>query len=445
MTADTIYAISTGTGQAGLAVIRISGPEASAVLAALTGELSPVPRRMTRALFCDPETGDPLDDGMAVCFAAPASYTGEDVVELHLHGGPAVLAAVLAALGRRPGLRHAEPGEFTRRAFLAGKIDLTETEGIADLIAAETEAQRRQALRQTRGELGRLYESWRTPLLEALAHLEAHLDFPDEGLEDGGIRGILDNALIIKDKIEVHLDDDRRGEHLREGVFVTILGPPNAGKSSLLNWLACRDAAIVAEQAGTTRDVIEVRLDLAGCPVVLADTAGLREAATGIESEGIRRALDRAEDADIRIVIFDGQDAEAAGPARRMVDAETLVVLNKADLGPPLLAFDEILKNAGPFSISVHEEIGLDDFLEALTRQVAAKIDAGGAAVITRARHREALADCLAALQHLETAVLPELAAEDMRLAVRALGRITGAVDVEDLLDIIFRDFCIGK
>jgi tRNA modification GTPase len=383
-----------------------------------------------------------IDDGLCLWFPAPASYTGEDVVELHLHGGPAIVAATLEALGRWPGCRMAEPGEFTRRAFLNGKLDLTEAEGVADLIVAETEAQRRQALQQSRGALGALYDGWRGRLMRSLAHLEAVIDFPEEGLPDSVMESSVREISAMSDEVAQHLDDGRIGERLREGVHIAIVGPPNAGKSSLLNLLARREAAIVAETAGTTRDVIEVRLDLGGYPVLLADTAGIREAAGTVEAEGVRRARERAASADIRIAVF---DAVAPVPADSVtyVDAATLTVANKIDLGGSGSAVPT--GGLGRYPVSVRDGTGVDAFMAGLQAIVADRFDAGGAAVITRARHREALADCATALRRARTAEFPELRAEDLRLATRCLGRITGVVDVEDLLDIIFRDFCIGK
>ncbi len=440
----TIYALSSGAGPAGVAVIRLSGTQAAAALLGMTGHGAlPPPRRALRARLADPAAGTPIDDGLVLWFPAPHSYTGEDVVEFHVHGGPAVIAALLGALGGLPGLRLAEPGEFTRRAFLNGKMDLTAAEGIADLVAAETEAQRRQALRQAEGELARLYDGWRERLIRSLAHLEAYIDFPDEEIPPQAATALHDELASLIAALTHHLDDDQRGERLRSGLDIAIVGPPNAGKSSLLNRLARRDAAIVSETAGTTRDVIEVAMDLGGYPVVLADTAGLREAAGSIEAEGVRRARKRAAAADLRIVVLDGGDPGSVAAAADMIGPSALVALNKCDLGPPAVRIESPCLGVCPISATTGEGIGpLLERLEAATRE---RIGLSGQAVITRARHREALRHCLEALQRSQDATLPELAAEDMRLAVRALGRITGRVDVEDLLDVIFRDFCIGK
>ena len=458
MPADTIYAPSTAPGPAGLAVIRLSGPQAGAALRALTGKALPHalprPRVATRAILRD-AAGEPLDDALVLWFPAPASFTGEDVAELHIHGGRAVLAAVLGALARLPGLRLAEPGEFSRRAFEHGKLDLTAAEGIADLIHAETEAQRRQSLRQMQGELGRLYEGWRAGLMRALAHLEADIDFPDEDLPEGVAEAVRPEITALRSAIAAHLADNRRGERLREGVAVVILGPPNAGKSSLLNLLARREAAIVSDIAGTTRDIIEVRLDLVGYPVLLADTAGLRDSADRIESEGVRRALARAAEADLKLILLDATQSAGSGLAippdiATLIDADTLLIANKTDLAP-LPAGATYAGGPGAalpvLPLSAETGAGLDAVLAALEAAVAARYGLTGSAQLTRARHREALTDCLAALDRFLAGGAPdaELGAEDIRLAARSLGRITGRVGVEDMLDIVFRDFCIGK
>ena len=445
--ADTIFACATAPGRAGIAVIRISGPRVPEVLPAL-GVRSPAPRRLTRARFLDPESRELIDDGLVALFPAPHSYTGETMTELQVHGSRAVIAALLEALGRQPGLRPAHPGEFTRRAFETGRLDLTEAEAVADLVDAETAAQRRQALRQLSGELHGLYEDWRVRLLRALAHLEAAIDFPDEGLPTNISEEVSRTISDLVHQIANHLADNRRGERLRDGLSIAILGPPNAGKSSLLNALARREAAITAATAGTTRDVIEVHLDLGGYPAIVADTAGLREAGDAIEAEGVRRAQARAADADLKLLVLDAIRPEEAGPSiRALVDTDTLIVANKIDLAPTdsAAAWTDALGETPALRLSVKTGAGLDALLARLTQELAHRFDAGSAPLITRARHRAALEECLAALRRYDAAALPELAAEDLRLAARALGRITGRVDVEDLLDIIFRDFCIGK
>jgi len=406
----------------------------------------PAPRRAARARFVAKASGEAIDDGLVLFFPAPRSVTGEDVVELHLHGGRAVIEAVTAVLGGLSGFRLAEPGEFTRRAFEHGKLDLTEAEAVADLVAAETAAQRRQALRQLDGELGRLYDGWRETLLRATAHLEAAIDFPEEGLPqtlDAGAKQVVERLI---DEIERHLADNRRGEILRDGVSVAIVGPPNAGKSSLINRLVQRDVAIISAVAGTTRDVIEVRLDLAGYPVIVADTAGLRAARDDVEEEGVRRARARAGAADLLIVVLDVARPGEAAELTSLIDGASIVVANKIDLvdaASRAAALDRMPPGALPLSTVTSE--GMAGLLDRLAAAVKERYADEAAPVLTRSRHRAALGECVDALRRSLVAVLPELVAEDLRLAVRALGRITGRSDVEDILDIIFRDFCIGK
>lgn len=440
----TIFALATAPGRAGVAVVRVSGPASGQALCALTGKALPSPREATLTKLRDPKTGEVLDDALVLSFTAPRSFTGEDVVELHLHGGRAVVAGVVEVLSALPGLRVAEPGEFTRRAFENGKLDLTEAEAVADLVDAETSAQRRQALRQMEGALGALYDGWRDRLIRSLAHIEADIDFPDEDLPSGvsdAARPVLETLAA---EIDAHLDDKGRGERLRDGLHIAIVGAPNAGKSSLLNALARREAAIVSARAGTTRDVIEVHLDLGGYPVVLADTAGLREAAADeVEEEGIRRALDRAARADVKVAVFDATSLPALDPATvALIDADTVLVLNKTDVAG---AEAVIVGGQAAVAVSARTGSGLPELEKRLTAFAADRLAGSGTPALTRARHRSALEECRDALRRALNAPLPELMAEDVRLASRALGRITGRVDVEDLLDVIFRDFCIGK
>ena len=440
----TIFAPATAPGRAAVTIVRVSGPQAEGAIVALAGAPPPPPRRATHATFRDPADGAELDRGLLLWFPGPRSYTGEDLAELHLHGGRAVRASMIEALAGLPGLRPAEPGEFTRRAFENGKLDLTGVEAIADLVDAETRAQQRQALRQMEGALGRLIEDWRGRLVTCLAHLEASLDFPDEGLPPDLAGRVAGEIADLASAIAGRLDDAGVGERLREGLSIAILGPPNAGKSSLLNALARRDAAIVSERAGTTRDVIEVHLDLGGFPVCLADTAGLREAGEAIEEEGVRRARARAAGADLKLLLFDAAAWPHLDPATlALVDDDSLVLLNKVDLRP--LAPDVTVAGRPALAVSVRTGEGMTAFLDVMSRAVARRLVGAGDAVITRVRHRQALEDCRSCLDRSLAAPLPELMAEDVRLAVRALGRITGRVDVEDLLDVIFRDFCIGK
>jgi tRNA modification GTPase len=439
----TIFAPATAPGRGGVAIVRVSGPLAGTALTALIGRPLPAPRMAAFVRLTVPDTGEFLDQGLVLWFPAPHSFTGEDVAEFHVHGGRAVIAGVIDALASLPGLRIAEPGEFSRRGFENGKFDLTAAEAIADLVDADTAAQRRQALRQMEGELGRFYDGWRHRLTRALAHLEADIDFPDEDLPDGVAVMVRPELEELAGEIASHLNDNRRGERLRDGIHIAILGAPNAGKSSLLNVLARREAAIVSERAGTTRDVVEVHLDLGGFPVVLADTAGLREAADEIESEGIRRALDRAANADLKLAVFDATALpELDAQTLAVLDDQTLAVLNKVDHASGLV---QEIGGKPAMQVSARTGDGLPELLRALTSAVQTRFEAPGVPALTRARHRGALEECAASLHRAMSADLPELAAEDVRLASRALGRITGRVDVEDLLDVIFRDFCIGK
>lgn len=445
---ETIFALSTAPGRAGVAVIRLSGPATGAALARLIGGSLPPPRRAALRDLAGPADGDVIDRGLVLWLPGPGSFTGEDMAELQVHGGRAVPAALLQALGGMAGLRPAEPGEFSRRAFENGKLDLTEVEAIADLVDAETTAQRRQAIRQLSGALGALYEDWRGRLLRTQAHLEAAIDFPEEDLPDDLIEGVTHQILGVRGEITQHLDDGRRGERLREGLSVAVVGPPNAGKSSLLNWLVRREAAIVSATAGTTRDVIEVHLDLGGYPVTLADTAGLRAARDEIEAEGVRRALERAGGADLRLVVLDATGWPVIDPeVGSQIARDAVVVANKIDLAP--LPAEAEIGGRVVLPVSVKTGAGLDELLATLGREVARRLDVGAFPALTRERHRTALRECEAGLARaakgLAAGLLPELVAEDVRLAVRSLGRITGKVDVEDMLDLVFRDFCIGK
>ena len=447
----TIVALSSGPGRAGVAVIRVSGPAAGTALERVAGP-RPVARTATRARLRHPRTGEVLDQGLVLWFPGPASYTSEDVAEFHVHGGTAVVAGVTDALLSVEGVRPAEPGEFTRRAFLHGKMDLIQAEAVADLIEAETEAQRSQSLRQLGGELGGIYERWRATLIGVLAHLEAEIDFPEEDLPAGLLSRIRSDVAGLVGELEGHLADGRCGERLREGLYVVIAGPPNVGKSSLLNRLARRDAAIVSARAGTTRDVIEVHLDLGGYPVILADTAGLRCSEDEIESEGVRRARARAEDADLRILMLDAASwPEIDGEVGSLIDDDALIVINKIDMHPVPGGVKVEGREAWPMSVATGE--GLEAFLGSLEKAMKMRFGRGEAPVITRARHRKAVEECteclkrfLSATENYEsTNARIELITEDVRLAGRTLGRITGRIDVEDLLDVVFRDFCIGK
>ena len=428
-----------------MAVVRVSGPAADAALRALTGRAPGPPRAARRARLRGGD-GDTIDRGLVLWFPEPASFTGEDVAEFHVHGGTAVVAALVEALGALPGLRPAEPGEFSRRGFENGKLDLTQAEGLADLVNAETAAQRRQALRQLDGALGALYEDWRARLLRGLAHIESEIDFVDEDLPPSVAAAAIGEIAVLRTEIVGHLDDNRRGERLREGLYVAIVGAPNVGKSSLLNLLARRDAAIVAATAGTTRDVIEVRLELGGYPVTVADTAGLRDSTDAVESEGVRRAMARAAVADLKLALFDACHWPALDEATAgLVDGDTVVVINKSDLRAP--PTPHAAGGRPALAISAHSGLGVPELLATLVDAVSERLSGGPS--LTRLRHRRALEDCAASLERALAAAEArgdvDLMAEDVRLAARALGRITGRVDVEDILDIVFRDFCIGK
>lgn len=431
MSHPTIFALASGAGRAAVAILRISGPDTSQLLESLAGHL-PDPRRASLRRLRD-ASGEALDQALVLWFPAPESYTGEDAAELHLHGGPAVIAGVaqaLTALGARP----AEPGEFTRRAFLHGRLDLTEAEGVADLIAAETGEQRRQALAQAGGALARRNADWAARCATLLAHQEAAIEFAEDDLPNDLSDRARDGARVLADTLRAELAKAHRGERLREGLVIAILGAPNAGKSSLLNALVERDVAIVSPIPGTTRDIIEVRLDLAGIPTILCDTAGLREAGDLIEAEGIRRALARAESADLCLALF-ASDVPPDASTLALLGPNTIVVATKSDLA--LTSLSDALP------LSAHTGQGIATLLDLLAKATAAR--AGNDGVLTRPRHRAALTDAEHWLSEAANAHHPELAAEALRAAIRAFGRLSGRISVEDILDIVFKAFCIGK
>ena len=407
-------------------MLRLSGPAAGQALAALAGPL-PEPRRAVLRAVRDPESGELLDRGLAVWFPGPASFTGEDAAELHLHGAPAAMDAVQAALMRLDGLRPAEPGEFTRRAFDAGRMDLTAVEGLAELIDAQTAGQRRQALYALGGGLARQFDGWRERLVEALARIEAAIDFSDEELPEGLEAEVSRAVSEARAEMAEALAGGARGEVVRDGFRVALVGAPNAGKSSLLNALAAREVAIVSPGAGTTRDVLEARLSMEGYLVRLIDMAGLHESCDPVEREGMRRARAEAASADLCLLL-------TAPDAPPPPDIAGIAIRTKSDLGA-----------APGAGLAVSARTG--EGLEALRRTVAEAVRArvAGPPGALRARHVQALGDAVKALGRFAAAAQTDLAAEDLRLAVRALGRVTGRVDVEDLLDAIFREFCIGK
>jgi tRNA modification GTPase len=452
---DTIFALSSGRPPAAIAVVRISGPRAGDALKALTGKL-PEPRKAALARVRDPQSGEIIDEALALWFPGPNSETGEDIAELQLHGGRAVIAAVLGALGRIEGLRPAEAGEFTRRAFENGRLDLTAVEGLADLIGAETEAQRRQAYAHLKGLLGERAETWRARLIEALALVEARIDFSDEAdVPEDLVEPALTIVRELRNEIAQALAGATRGERLRDGLVVAIAGPPNAGKSTLLNRIAKREVAIVSPVPGTTRDVIEVHLDLDGYPVTLLDTAGIRDSADPVEQEGVRRARQRAAEADLVLWVEDAKDTDArsrttAVLAPKMTDGTTWLVRNKIDLlssGKRNELKTEFGSSDIGVCLSATTGLGLAEFLDRLTRY-AQSYFGPESALLARERHRKALVLTQNALDRLlaETGqIQEEVMAEELRLAAQSLGRLTGSVNVEDVLDVIFRDFCIGK
>ncbi len=442
MSEDTIFALSSGRLPVAIAVVRVSGPNARVGLETFGVKL-PQPRHATRAQLIDPDSRETLDDALALWFPAPRSETGEDVLELHLHGGRAVLAKVFSVLGTLSGFRPAEAGEFTKRAVLNGKMDLANAEGLGDLVSAETEAQRRQAMHQYQGALSRRVESWRERLIEAMALIEANLDFSDEAdVPENLMAPAARVASEMLSEIDAALADARRGERLREGFSVAIAGAPNAGKSTLLNTLAERDVAIVSDIPGTTRDVIEVALDLSGVPVVLIDTAGIRDTSDPIEMEGVRRAMARAESADLVLLL------EPAGGASICLPTQPHQTLWRIKTKADLIDSDskQSLNQNGSLSISAKTGAGIDELLKRLSKE--AERFAGEPALVTRERQRVALREASARISSALSLTKPgqeELFAEELRLAARSLGRITGRVDVEDVLDKIFSSFCIGK
>lgn len=447
---DTIFALSSARGRSGVAVIRVSGPQAHQSLCTLVHGKTIEARKAHLCKLYYPQThamsGQVIDHALVLSFDGPHSFTGEDCVEYHCHGSPAVVQDMLSLLATLENHRMAEPGEFTRRAFENGKMDLTEAEAVADLIHAETSLQKQQALIQMEGGLSSIYRMWGERLKKGLAYLEASIDFADEELPDGFLTPILVDLSDLNRDIAHHLDDNRRGERLRDGFSVVVIGVPNAGKSSLINILTQRDVAIVSDVSGTTRDVIETHLDIAGYPVILSDTAGLRSNDLGdsdhdkIESEGIVRALDRAKSADIKILLIDGSvPLEKQDDIIQHKDESSLVVINKSDL-PQKVDIDAL-------KISTKNQSGIEDLLASIKMKLDDLVgSASGEGVsLTRARHRQNLSDATFSIERALQGQQLDLMAEDIRLAMRALGKITGRVDVEDLLDVIFNDFCIGK
>ena len=441
--ADTIYALATMAGKSAVSIFRLSGPRSLAVLKLLSGAGDITPRHAHYLTFRSPHTQETIDQGLGIYFPKPHSFTGEEVVECQLHGSPAVIRHMLETLGQVDGLRPAEAGEFTRRAFINGKMDLMEAEGLADLIDSETSQQKSQALRQMQGGMSAHFETLRNDTIHCLALLEAYIDFPDEEIPESVLTALQASLIDLRGKIQSMLSDQRRGERLRDGINVVILGAPNVGKSSLLNAIARRDVVIVSHQPGTTRDMVEIHVDIAGYPVVFVDTAGLRDSDDEIESEGIRRALERSRSADIKLVLFDGaQWPQLDDASRQLLDEQSLAVITKGDLlstRPHHPVVPDV------HYISTHSGEGIDALLQQVEKRIVGDYASHTAQFITRTRHRAFLE---AALAHIDASMHKpdlELRCEELRLAAQALGKITGKIQVDDVLDVIFRRFCIGK
>jgi len=442
----TIYALSTGPGISGVAVIRVSGPETKIVISKLTNGSFPEPRVATFKKINKINTNELIDEGLILWFPAPQSYTGEDMAEFHVHGSRSVVEALHSSIAHVENCRLAEPGEFTKIAFQNDKINLLQAESIADLISSETEIQRQQAIKIMTGQNSSKFISWRERLLKILSNVEAKIDFPDEDLPNDVLRDIKTNSNKIKSEIQKTLNDQKVGERIREGFKIAIVGPINAGKSSLLNYLSRREVAIVSEIAGTTRDVIETHLNIDGLPVVVSDTAGIRDSKDEIEKKGIRLALKRAEDADLNIVVIEPKSAHFASFLKDSITNKSIIVINKSDLGIDDMVYE--FKKINPIYISLKEEKNLDKLIFAIKEKLKNQFISSEDILITRERHRQHLEQCVLHLDNFEQKNNAEdfdKAAEDLRLATRHLGMIVGKVDVEEILGSIFNDFCIGK
>ncbi len=442
----TIYALSSGPGVSGIAVIRISGSEASNVVKLITGEDPPEPRVSNLKKFNKISTSELIDEGLLLWFPGPESYTGEDMAEMHVHGSIAVVRSMLHQLSKVKNCRLAEPGEFTKLAFQNGKINLLKAESISDLISAETEIQRQQALKIMSGKSSDKFNSLREKLLKILSNVEAKIDFPEDDLPEDMIKNIKIDSEKIRNQIEKILDDQKVGERIREGFKIAIIGPTNAGKSSLLNYLSNRDVAIVSEIAGTTRDVIEAHLNLDGYPVVISDTAGIRESQDEIEKKGIKLALKRAEDADLNIIVIEPKSVDFTGFLNDLVSEKSIIVINKIDLG--FKNISQQISKFNPIFLSIKNETNFDELINRIKDKLKNKFVSSNETLITRERHRQSLEACVQNLKNFEEKNSQEdfdKAAEDLRLATRDLGMIVGKVDVEEILGSIFSDFCIGK
>ena len=442
----TIYALSSGPGISGISVIRVSGPKTQVVIEKLTGDNLPVPRVATLRKFNKIEDNELIDEGILIWFPGPSSYTGEDMAEFHVHGSKAVVDAIHSSISSVEGCRLAEPGEFTKIAFQNGKINLLKAESISDLISSETEIQRQQAVKLMSGKSSDKFNSLRERLLKVLSNVEAKIDFPEDDLPQDILKNISLEIKDIKDEIIVILNDQNVGERIREGFKIAIIGPTNAGKSSLLNYLSGRDIAIVSEIAGTTRDVIEAHLNLDGYPVIMSDTAGIRNSEDEIEKKGIKLALKKAEDADLNLVVIEPKSVDFIDFFNDLESQKVILAINKIDLNNFELTDD--LKKYNPVQISIKKEKNLDVLLNSIKEKLKNKFISSGDIFITRQRHRINLEKCLEHLKNFEEKKSIEdfdKAAEDLRLATRYLGTIVGKVDVEEILGVIFNDFCIGK
>jgi len=442
----TIYALSSGPGVSGIAVIRVSGKKTPEVIKKLIGSKLPSPRVATLKKFNKNGGKELIDEGVIIWFPAPNSYTGEDLAEFHVHGSRAVIKAMHLAISKIKNCRLAEPGEFTKRAFQNGRINLLKAESIADLISSETEIQRKQALKIMSGKSADKFNSWRKRLLQILSHFEAKIDFPDEDLPKKIINEVKKTSNSVLKEIKKTLNDQKVGERIREGFKIAIVGPPNSGKSSLLNYLSKRDVAIVSEIAGTTRDVIETHLNLDGYPVVVSDTAGIRRSKNEIEKKGIKIALKRAEDADLKLVIASVKNVDFTSVLKKLLTKNAILIINKSDLAKGKL--NSKFKKHDHVLISIKKNLNLSKLIAKIKSKLKNKFTTTEDILITRERHRQNLINCahhLEKFQKKKSAQDFDTAAEDLRLATRHLGMIVGKVDVEELLGSIFNDFCIGK
>jgi len=442
----SIYALSTGPGISGIAVVRVSGKETSKVIELLTGKNVPKPRVATLRKISKINTSELIDEGIILWFPGPESYTGEDMAEIQVHGSKAVIDAIHTSISKIENCRLAEPGEFTKLAFQNGKINLLQAESIADLISSETEIQRQQAIKIMNGKSGDQFNFLRDKLLKILSHVEAKIDFPDEDLPNDILKEIKKSSDEVLRNIEKILNDQKVGERIREGFKIAILGPTNAGKSSLLNHLSNRDVAIVSEIAGTTRDVIETHLNIDGYPVIVSDTAGIRESKNEIEKKGIKLSLNRAEEADLKLVVVDAKNLDFTDVLKGLLDQNAILVINKSDLLEADI--DPKIKKLNYVLISIKENLNIDELILKIKDNLKNKFITSDDILITRERHRQHLEQCLEHLKNFNKKNEVEdfdKAAEDLRLATRHLGMIVGKVDVEEILGSIFNDFCIGK